>query len=123
VTWDTYTLYAWSSSELFVNIVCGSLPTLKPIYDSWANNRPLVPSKDYKSSGGENSTSGFAFRLYKSSLKQNSGLSSSKSNIAPSSITEMPQYKPLKSSDGIAVSQSFDVESQKLPGISAREVF
>ena len=30
---ETYNLYAWSGSELFVIMVCGSIPPIKPLYD------------------------------------------------------------------------------------------
>ncbi|TWU70622.1 hypothetical protein ED733_000770 [Metarhizium rileyi] len=33
ITWETYDLYVWSASELFVIIVCGSVPPIKPVYD------------------------------------------------------------------------------------------
>jgi hypothetical protein len=33
LTWETYNLFVWSSAELFVIIVCGSVPPIKPLYD------------------------------------------------------------------------------------------
>ncbi|MCJ1387113.1 hypothetical protein MMC17_010242 [Xylographa soralifera] len=33
VTWATYDLLLWNAAETFLVIICGSLPTLKPIYD------------------------------------------------------------------------------------------
>jgi len=33
LTWETYNLFAWSGAELFVIIVCGSVPPIKPVYD------------------------------------------------------------------------------------------
>lgn len=30
---ETYNLFAWSGAELFVIIVCGSIPPIKPVYD------------------------------------------------------------------------------------------
>ncbi|KAK2606307.1 hypothetical protein QQS21_003238 [Conoideocrella luteorostrata] len=33
ITWETYNLYVWSGLELFVIIVCGSVPPIKPVYD------------------------------------------------------------------------------------------
>lgn len=32
-TGDTYNLFAWSGAELFVIIVCGSIPPIKPLFD------------------------------------------------------------------------------------------
>ncbi|KAH9900475.1 hypothetical protein F4778DRAFT_739113 [Xylariomycetidae sp. FL2044] len=46
VSWELYSLYAWSSSEIFLNIVCACIPTLKPLYDHFAFNRPLRPDHD-----------------------------------------------------------------------------
>lgn len=41
LTWDTYNLFVWSSAELFVIIVCGSVPPIKPLYDMvFRKNRP-----------------------------------------------------------------------------------
>ncbi|KID59830.1 uncharacterized protein G6M90_00g093400 [Metarhizium brunneum] len=33
ITWETYNLYMWSGAELFVIILCGSVPPIKPVYD------------------------------------------------------------------------------------------
>jgi hypothetical protein len=30
---ETYNLFVWSGAELFVIIVCGSVPPIKPLYD------------------------------------------------------------------------------------------
>ncbi|EFY89839.1 hypothetical protein J3458_001505 [Metarhizium acridum] len=40
ITWDTFNLYVWSASELFVIIVCGSVPPIKPVYDYIVGNPP-----------------------------------------------------------------------------------
>ncbi|KAI0451211.1 hypothetical protein F5B21DRAFT_507499 [Xylaria acuta] len=32
LTWETFDLYAWACSEIFLIIVCGSIPTLKPLW-------------------------------------------------------------------------------------------
>ncbi|QUC21865.1 uncharacterized protein UV8b_06106 [Ustilaginoidea virens] len=40
ITWETYNLYVWSGLELFVIIVCGSLPPIKPVCD-WMLGRPV----------------------------------------------------------------------------------
>ncbi|KAI1140005.1 hypothetical protein F5Y05DRAFT_376844 [Hypoxylon sp. FL0543] len=32
LTWATYQLFAWVSAEIFVIILCGSVPTLKPLW-------------------------------------------------------------------------------------------
>ncbi|KAI1759504.1 hypothetical protein GGR53DRAFT_141107 [Hypoxylon sp. FL1150] len=33
LTWETFNLFAWVSAEIFVIIICGSVPALKPIWD------------------------------------------------------------------------------------------
>ncbi|MCJ1417509.1 hypothetical protein MMC32_003853 [Xylographa parallela] len=60
VTWATYDLLLWNAAETFLVILCGSLPTLKPIYDmclgaahkgstkrSRASSYPSVPSNRF----------------------------------------------------------------------------
>jgi hypothetical protein len=43
LTWETYNLFVWSSAELFVIIVCGSIPPIKPLYDLvFRKNRPRI---------------------------------------------------------------------------------
>ncbi|ESZ98102.1 hypothetical protein SBOR_1481 [Sclerotinia borealis F-4128] len=39
LTWKTYDLLVWSGSELFVIIVCGSIPPLKPYWDRWVSGK------------------------------------------------------------------------------------
>lgn len=41
VSWELVPLYGWAGSEAFINIVCGSLPTLKPLYERIVNRKPL----------------------------------------------------------------------------------
>lgn len=36
---ETYNLFAWSGAELFVIIVCGSIPPMKPIFDLLFTNK------------------------------------------------------------------------------------
>lgn len=38
---ETYDLYVWSASELFVIIVCGSVPPIKPVYDYLIGKPPI----------------------------------------------------------------------------------
>ncbi|KAM3071006.1 hypothetical protein ACMFMG_009912 [Clarireedia jacksonii] len=47
LTWKTYDLLVWSGSELFVIIVCGSIPPLKPFWDKYVTGK----SPTYGSSG------------------------------------------------------------------------
>lgn len=41
LTWETYNLFVWSSAELFVIIVCGSVPPIKPLYDMLFNQNRM----------------------------------------------------------------------------------
>ena len=40
---ETYNLYVWSGAELFVIILCGSVPPTKPVYDRYFG-KPLAAS-------------------------------------------------------------------------------
>ncbi|KAI0839149.1 hypothetical protein F5Y06DRAFT_28947 [Hypoxylon sp. FL0890] len=42
VSWALFSLYAWSASEIFLNIVCACVPTLKPLYDYLTKSKPLL---------------------------------------------------------------------------------
>ena len=33
LTWETYSLAAWTGGQIFLLIFCGTIPTLKPIYE------------------------------------------------------------------------------------------
>lgn len=41
ISWQIVPLYGWAGAEVFINIVCGSLPTLKPLYDRIIHKKPL----------------------------------------------------------------------------------
>ena len=64
-----------SSSELFLIIICGSVPSLRPLYDTISKGKPLRPNKpshfNNSDSGGSN-----GFRLGSSTSQQ--GYSSAK---------------------------------------------
>lgn len=93
------------SSELFVNILCGSIPTLKPLYDKWATGRAIAPSKDYKHSG----SSSYRLKDSSKSSNQNPGTFTSKS-----ALSKTPDYVPYHqaSEKAITVVHSFDVQSK-----------
>ncbi|KAL8819974.1 MAG: hypothetical protein Q9223_001712 [Gallowayella weberi] len=40
ITWETFNLFAWVSIEIFLLIVLGSLPALKPLYDTYLSALP-----------------------------------------------------------------------------------
>ncbi|KAI1371082.1 hypothetical protein F4677DRAFT_436728 [Hypoxylon crocopeplum] len=37
-TWETYGLFSWASCEIFVIIICGCIPPLKPLWDRFRLN-------------------------------------------------------------------------------------
>ncbi|KAK0515842.1 hypothetical protein JMJ35_001876 [Cladonia borealis] len=39
LTWETYNLYVWSASELFVIMTCGSIPPIKSLYDHFFGSK------------------------------------------------------------------------------------
>jgi hypothetical protein len=41
ISWQIVLLYGWAGTEVFINIVCGSLSTLKPLYDRAVHKKPL----------------------------------------------------------------------------------
>lgn len=51
LTWETFSLYLWTGAEIFLIIVCGSLPTLKPLWDRFFG-RILASVTGSKKSGG-----------------------------------------------------------------------
>ncbi|KAH8594230.1 hypothetical protein B0O99DRAFT_514284 [Bisporella sp. PMI_857] len=109
-TWDTFALYCWASSELFVNIVCGSIPTLKPLYDKWVSGRALLPSNKepgYKYSG----SSSYKLKDSPNSSQNSSPRFTEKSTM--SSTTDGYHYQQNPNvGKAITVEHSFDVESR-----------
>ncbi|KAI1370105.1 hypothetical protein F4677DRAFT_439255 [Hypoxylon crocopeplum] len=57
VSWALFPLYAWSSSEIFLNIVCACIPTLKPLYDYVIQSKPLQRSEGSGQAGSNGSQS------------------------------------------------------------------
>ncbi|KAJ4414296.1 hypothetical protein N0V82_008025 [Gnomoniopsis sp. IMI 355080] len=49
-SWAEVPLYLASASEIFLNIVCASVPTLKPLFDNLTKGIPIMPTGP--SSGG-----------------------------------------------------------------------
>ncbi|OAA33221.1 integral membrane protein [Moelleriella libera RCEF 2490] len=50
VTWSTYQLYVWSGVELFVIILCGSVPPVKPVWDI-LRGKPRISTVTVTSNG------------------------------------------------------------------------
>lgn len=44
-TWQTYDLYLWVSAEITIIILCGSIPTFKPLWDRFVKRKPTLSSK------------------------------------------------------------------------------
>jgi hypothetical protein len=105
-----------NSSELFVNILCGSIPTLKPLYDKWATGRAIVPSKDYKHSGNSGS---YRLKDPSNSSKQTSRRFTSRSAL---SATADNGHYNLDSGEATTVVHSFDVQSKKGSATSTEEI-
>ena len=40
---ETYNLAVWSGAEIFVTIVCGSMPPLKPLWDHYVTKQRTLP--------------------------------------------------------------------------------
>lgn len=60
LTWETYNLFTWSGAELFVIIVCGSIPPIKPLYDLVFRKKRLGQSGYNWSSSNSNSHNNYA---------------------------------------------------------------
>ncbi|OCL05545.1 hypothetical protein AOQ84DRAFT_441419 [Glonium stellatum] len=45
LTWGTYELYIWTGLEIVLLIICGSIPTLKPLYAMVKSEKLRFPSK------------------------------------------------------------------------------
>lgn len=57
ISWEIVPLYGWAGAEVFINIVCGSVPTLKPLYDRLVHKKPLRTSRaQYEHYDTEHST-------------------------------------------------------------------
>jgi hypothetical protein len=95
------------SSELFVNIVCGSIPMLKPLYDKWSTGRPLSADNSYQQSR-DNSK-----RHITSSNKSKSSSAGWSFRSAISTNASFGRSADRKSSnEAITIVQSFDVQSK-----------
>lgn len=116
VTWDTFSLYAWASSELFVNIVCGSIPMLKPLYDQWSTGRPLSADNSYQQSS-DNSKRHI---VSSNNSKSPSGGWSFRSVVSTNASVGRSANRN-GSKEAITIVQSYDVQS-KTDSIVTEEV-
>ncbi|KAF4636603.1 hypothetical protein G7Y89_g1493 [Cudoniella acicularis] len=109
-TWEAWSLYAWSTAEYFLNILCGTVPTLKPLYECIVNGKPMRPSEGR---GGRSIFYGSSmrsdrFRLGNFSKDSNSKKSGSAQNISEGTTTWSTKDSNNKN---IVVEQSYDIES------------
>ncbi|KUL82025.1 hypothetical protein ZTR_11392 [Talaromyces verruculosus] len=58
ITWNTYNLIAWAGSELFVLIFCGSIPPLRPLWDSFELKALGLGGSGYYNKGSGSSGNG-----------------------------------------------------------------
>jgi hypothetical protein len=42
LTWETYSLFLWVSSEIFLIVLCASVATLKPLYDRFRGKKQTI---------------------------------------------------------------------------------
>ncbi|KAI0594613.1 hypothetical protein F4775DRAFT_426977 [Biscogniauxia sp. FL1348] len=63
LTWETFDLYIWTGSEIFLIIVCGSIPTVKPLWDRFSGMKMSTGKGSYlpssHNSGGKYYSSPF----------------------------------------------------------------
>lgn len=61
-----YPAVVWSGSEIFVIIICGSIPSLKPLWDRYVSKKRALDSvrlKDYKFGTGSSSSRGNGYSV------------------------------------------------------------
>lgn len=92
-----------TSTELFINILCGSIPTLKPLYDKWAHGRALSSHSKNSSNQLKDSTG---------SPKHTAESKEFVSKNDASLSTDNNQYG-VNFEESITVTHSFDVRSAK----------
>lgn len=120
VTWDTFSLYAWGSTELFVNIVCGSIPMLKPLYDKWSTGRPLSQDS-YERSGATPVRKSVGSKESNGSTSKFPWSWKSSASTAVSSRGSKVEKESNSSKEQITIVQSFDVHSNN-DSIASSEV-
>ncbi|KAI1176642.1 hypothetical protein F4777DRAFT_597225 [Nemania sp. FL0916] len=54
LTWAVFDLHAWASSEIFLVMICGSIPTLKPLCDRFRSKQRGTSQRSKSSSGTQN---------------------------------------------------------------------
>lgn len=124
LTWATYGAFAWASLEIALVMICGSVPTLKPLYDYFAHNKPLGPHKRPQASSGKSS-----YRKHTDNSSDGSrtrrffGGSTGNSTLVTSSVGDNHPWQASRSdlataSKKINVEQRFDIDLEE--NISSR---
>jgi hypothetical protein len=86
LTWETFDLYLWTSAEIFLVIVCGSIPTLKPLWDRF------VGSKVRTHRGTGYSSNPWSSRKYEQKLANSSSADLQRSEDAdPHELSDLPE--------------------------------
>lgn len=49
LSWETFELYMWSSAEVSLIIICGSVPTIKPLWDRFVSRKSQTRSESNQS--------------------------------------------------------------------------
>ncbi|OJJ72616.1 hypothetical protein ASPBRDRAFT_42339 [Aspergillus brasiliensis CBS 101740] len=63
LTWSTYDLDVWSASELFVIIVCGCIPPMRPIFVRYFESKENFKGYEYNLSGYGSGQRGMPHKL------------------------------------------------------------
>lgn len=112
------------SLEIALVMICGSVPTLKPLYDYFAHNKPLGPHKRPQASSGKSS-----YRKHTDNSSDGSrtrrffGGSTGNSTLVTSSVGDNHPWQASRSdlataSKKINVEQRFDIDLEE--NISSR---
>ena len=112
LTYITFDVMCWAGAELFVIVICGSIPTMKPLYDRYWKGDGF--SKWYASRSGDeyNSKRSWLQRaMHKSRAKKPDGgilVPEYLENGIPLSGSTASELK------GITVTQTYDINSNSI---------
>ena len=120
ITYMTFDVMCWAGAELLVIIVCGSIPTLKPLYDHYLKGKRFSKwyasfGSTFRSRGGSTMRSGYKDPAGSSSSPLNT-LSSSRrkgqSELASMNSTHSEGRVPLAPlPNNIVITNNYEVES------------
>ena len=106
ITWNTYDLLVWSGSELFVLICCGSIPTLKPLWDRYISQKNYSASKASGVTRDRSGSAGFgnARRKQPNSLLDTVG----QTDYDMNEIASVKYYEGIRATTKINITSSRD---------------